>query len=393
MKILLYSLLLGISINLPAQDASILQEKWSYHLINQNFSRPTCAVEFPNGRIMVGIYHSMMNNYNEFSTILVLDSAGNKIRSVVLSDTMNNYVYDMSLASDTTAIIVGKAGPLGQNGTIPGDIYIAKLNVSGDIIWSRKYGSSDADEAKAVIPDGQGGAYVCGRVGFGDGDVSTYYGNRNSADIWTLHIDASGNILWQQTMGGSSYDRPYAMLKLADGGLLILGESASYDGNIESCEGGFDALMFKLDTIGNLVWKYSRGTKYNDTFIAAMVTDSLITAQLVQSEYVVRTGKTKREEFTITMDQHGEVLSQRKSDPDMIFENGEAYYYFKKDPDDENSTRCLTVADAEPRRTYYFPWEAQTQLEEVLQLHNGDLLLLVGVYVRTLNAFIVRIEN
>ncbi|HMU70054.1 MAG TPA: hypothetical protein PKC38_08590, partial [Chitinophagales bacterium] len=109
--------------------------------------------------------------------------------------------------------------------------------------------------------------------------------------------------------------------------------------------------------------------------------------------YVVRTGKTKREEFTITMDQHGEVLSQRKSDPDMIFENGEAYYYFKKDPDDENSTRCLTVAETEPRRTYCFPWEAQTQLEEVLQLHNGDLLLLVGVYVRTLNAFIVRIEN
>ncbi|MBK7966021.1 MAG: hypothetical protein IPK10_12565 [Bacteroidetes bacterium] len=47
-----------------------------------------------------------------------------------------------------------------------------------------------------------------------------------SSDFWLIRLDKNGNKLWDKTIGGSSSDRPAALLVLADG-YVLSGTSSS----------------------------------------------------------------------------------------------------------------------------------------------------------------------
>src|ERR1700719_3184028 len=63
--------------------------------------------------------------------------------------------------------------------------------------WARTYGGASDDRANSVQPTSDGGFVVAGRTSsFGAG----------SADAWVLKLDASGNVIWQKTYGGTATD-------------------------------------------------------------------------------------------------------------------------------------------------------------------------------------------
>ncbi len=108
------------------------------------------------------------------------------------------------------------------------DLFVAKYRPSGQLLWARSGGGSDSEEAHAVTIDASGRIYVAGY--FASAGVS--FGNHSlqssgDADAFVVAYDVQGQPLWAQKAGGSLYDRAHAIAVDAHGGLYVGGDYMS----------------------------------------------------------------------------------------------------------------------------------------------------------------------
>ncbi len=99
------------------------------------------------------------------------------------------------------------------------DAWVLKLDSSGNVMWQKAYGGAQ-DEIASAVQQTPGGDYIVGALtgSFGAGD----------SDIWVFKIDTSGDILWQKSYGGSGEDVLNVLLHTSDGGCLAAGYTASF---------------------------------------------------------------------------------------------------------------------------------------------------------------------
>ena len=103
--------------------------------------------------------------------------------------------------------------------------------------WSRTYGGTRWDYARAIVPTFDGGYVVAGyTASFGAG----------ADDAWVLKLDGSGNVVWQKTYGGSYADWAYAIAPTFDGGYVVAGSTWSFGA------GSYDAWVLKLEADGTV---------------------------------------------------------------------------------------------------------------------------------------------
>ena len=77
-----------------------------------------------------------------------------------------------------------------------------------------------------------------------DGDVAA---NNGENDAWTVVLDASGNIQFEQAVGGSSLDFSNGVAQGPNGSLMIVGNTESSDGDIMQNQGYKDILIYRID--------------------------------------------------------------------------------------------------------------------------------------------------
>ncbi|MEM3036400.1 MAG: choice-of-anchor D domain-containing protein, partial [Thermoplasmata archaeon] len=75
----------------------------------------------------------------------------------------------------------------------------------------------------------------------------------NSYDLWVMKVDRFGNIEWQKTYGGSSYDFISSIKQTSDGGYIVLAETYSFGAGSE------DIWIFKLNSNGEIEWQKTYG--------------------------------------------------------------------------------------------------------------------------------------
>ncbi len=85
-----------------------------------------------------------------------------------------------------------------------------KLDGSGNIQWQNTIGGSDYDELKSIAQTIDGG-YIFGGISHSNisGDKTEY--SQGWADFWVVKLDGSGNIQWQNTIGGNHFDFLHSM--------------------------------------------------------------------------------------------------------------------------------------------------------------------------------------
>jgi hypothetical protein len=113
------------------------------------------------------------------------------------------------------------------------DIFISKLDASGNFLWARRIGGANPDLGQALALDAAGNVYVTGRfegvVDFDPGAPVINLASSN-ADVFVLKLDAGGNLVWAANVNGSGFDVGNAMAVDADGHVLIAGNfSATAD--------------------------------------------------------------------------------------------------------------------------------------------------------------------
>ncbi|MDI3480016.1 MAG: hypothetical protein PWQ14_1162 [Rikenellaceae bacterium] len=78
-----------------------------------------------------------------------------------------------------------------------------------------------------------------------DGDMS---GNHGGYDALVVKLNSSGNIEWQKCLGGTNDDRANSIKQISDGGFIVAGSTESNNYDVSGNHGGYyDAWVVKLN--------------------------------------------------------------------------------------------------------------------------------------------------
>ena len=122
---------------------------------------------------------------------------------------------------------------------------------------TKTYGGSNNDSGQSITKTSDGGYIVLGYSQSVDGDITDK--NNDSYDYWAIKFDASHNLEWSKTYGGSGDDRGHTIIQTQEGGYAILGYSTSNDLDTTENAGAQDYWIAKLNQDGILLWQKSYG--------------------------------------------------------------------------------------------------------------------------------------
>lgn len=217
-----------------------------------------------------------------------LDNSGNFVWARSFGGATQDYCYGIAVDNPGNVYTTGyyqstaadfdpgtgtfTLSPIGQF-----DIFISKLDVSGNFSWAKSIGGTLDDQGSGITVDGSGDVYTTGyfqtNADFDPG-VSTFtMGVFGSEDIFISKLDASGNFVWAKQLGGLAFDRGNAITLDVAGNCYTTGYFQSMPGDFDpgpavanfTAQGGTpDIFVSKLDASGNYIWAARMGGGLTD---------------------------------------------------------------------------------------------------------------------------------
>lgn len=115
-----------------------------------------------------------------------------------------------------------------QNETRTDDIWLAKIDLSGNIVWQKCLGGSKGDYVYKIFETSDNGFLVFGHTFSNDGDVSGNHSFPGNPDIWVVKVSAEGELLWQQCIGSEGENRlEGAVIKTSDSTYVVASNTSS----------------------------------------------------------------------------------------------------------------------------------------------------------------------
>lgn len=154
------------------------------------------------------------------------------------------------------------------------DVFVARFDSMGSVVWSTRYGGSGTDYGNAIARDAAGNLVVAGKLG-GHGTFvtdSTYKGTGD--DILVLKLTAAGAFVAALRYGGTAADEAVGIATDATSQLVVVGNSSS--ANISTTTSAYngtsgDAFVLRLrsDLSRHLAFRYGGNSfdKANDVVI------------------------------------------------------------------------------------------------------------------------------
>lgn len=145
-----------------------------------------------------------------------LDRDGDVIWSSVYRVDGGNRINAIDLLEDGGCVA---AGSTFSSEYETGGFWVISLSSSGSIEWNKAYGGAETDAALAIEKTRNGG-YIA--AGVRDG------GFGRSSDIFVLKLDQSGEAGWGKSYGGGDFDIALSVRQTVDGGYVITGQTLSF---------------------------------------------------------------------------------------------------------------------------------------------------------------------
>jgi hypothetical protein len=142
------------------------------------------------------------------------------------------------------------------------DIFLAKYDTSGNVLWAYKAGGGSEDRARGVAVDGSGNVIVAGRF---EGTATfghTVLTSAGGEDIVVAKYNSSGGFAWALSAGGTGDDRAWGVSVDAAGNIVVAGlyrGTADFDGTMINSAGLADIFVAKYDASGNVLWVQTAG--------------------------------------------------------------------------------------------------------------------------------------
>lgn len=140
------------------------------------------------------------------------------------------------------------------------DYWVVKTDALGNIEWDKRFGGISSDDLRSIYQTSDGGYILAGRSLSGIGGHKTE-ANYGTGDWWIIKIDAVGTLEWEKSYGGAGDEYFVTVVQTSDGGYLLSGDSNSgISGDKTMASKGFsDYWIIKTDVLGNVLWDKSYG--------------------------------------------------------------------------------------------------------------------------------------
>jgi hypothetical protein len=167
-----------------------------------------------------------------------LDVHGNELWTIYYGTVNAENAFYLNTTSDGNFVFVA------ESETNPGDLDILfyEVDTAGGIIWSKSFASPVNESAKYIEQTDDGGYIMCGF----QSDLSGHN------DILVLKVDAAGDYVWHQTLGRT--ENEYSdMIHQIGNEYILTADTRSYGA------GGYDVILYDLDSLGNEIWSQTYG--------------------------------------------------------------------------------------------------------------------------------------
>lgn len=216
--------------------------------------------------------------------IVKYDANGNVLWAKLAGGTSDDIAYDVSTDASGNSFITGNfnsptiifgADTLTNSNAGSSDIFIAKYDASGNVLWAKSAGGNSVDDASGVSTDANGNVFMTGyflsfTITFG----TTILTNASAGfeDIFIVKYDSNGNALWAKRAGGGliNDDVGFSISTDSNGNALMTGyfESPTITFGTatltNTSAGDADIFIVKFDTNGNVLWAKSAGGTNDD---------------------------------------------------------------------------------------------------------------------------------
>lgn len=176
---------------------------------------------------------------NHYLTGIAVDSAG----AAILTGTFFN------------SMDFGAAGQLSVPAGLAAQAFIAKIDAKGTPMWAKQFGgTTGAIYPRGIAVDPQGNLAIAGsfKGNFTLGGTMFSTPSINDLDIFVARFDASGNVIFANAFGGSGVNEAYGVASGQNGEVAFTGvfvNSVTFGGNILNASGP-DLFVAKLDATG-----------------------------------------------------------------------------------------------------------------------------------------------
>jgi hypothetical protein len=287
MKIFLPSLIIILSIS----STSLSQTTFERTYGGPYYDAGSCVLQTTDsGYIIIGTsrYYDSEINY---MYLVRTDFNGDTLWTRVFGGKEHESGTFIQETSDSGYIVLGTTKSIGAGSV---DVYLIKINASGDTLWTNTYGGTGVDYGHCVRQTEDLGYIIAG--------TTDSYG-RGLNDIYLIKSDASGDTLWTRQIGGEEYDWCKNIQQTYDKGYILVGSTKSFGA------GDSDVYLIKTDSLGNTLWtktygggNYDRGYSLVKTpkgYIIAGATESFGAGD--RDVYIIKTNLTGDTLWTKTL--------------------------------------------------------------------------------------------
>lgn len=134
------------------------------------------------------------------------------------------------------------------------DVSVAKLDPSGMLLWNTFVGGGGTETAGGIVVDENGSIYVSGSsTGTWGGEPLRAY--TGAEDVFVAKLDSSGALIWNTFLGGNGSEFSHQVALDGSGNILVTGHGYATWGNpLLDYTDSIDAFVVKLDSYGALQW-------------------------------------------------------------------------------------------------------------------------------------------
>lgn len=204
----------------------------------------------------------------------------------------NDIFYDLIDNHDGTYSVAGATSSYSTGGY---DVWYVKLDVKGDVLFTKTFGGPADDVAYSIAPTDDDGFLLCG--------YTKSYG-AGGADFLIIKIDGDGTLLWSRAIGGSADDLAMSVSEASGGTYYVGGHTQSFG------SGGYDAYIIRIDESGDTLWARTCGRVNHDlAYSICTTTDGGCAFTGQYKEY--SNGYNQADVFFVKMNSSGDTLWTR----------------------------------------------------------------------------------
>ncbi len=200
---------------------------------------------------------------SEFEWIWVINAGGSgwDAATAITVDTNEN-IFVTGYFEETATFGNNSISSLGYD-----DIFIAKLNSSGNWIWVNSTGSEYLGEnGNSIISDNNNSVYFTGYYKNISAFGNTNLVSKGLSDAFIAKLNYDGNWIWAKNVGSTADDEGKS-ISFFNGNIYLSGNySATFNvgDTTFTNQGGKDIFLIKYNPAGNLLWKETAGLTYDD---------------------------------------------------------------------------------------------------------------------------------